>query len=199
MGPTSGFGDADAKHGAAVMGLGQAVLPVMLFVFGAAGVLGSWVAGRVLSADPRRTQMIYGVLLLAALLAVLLVPGRSPLQAVAVIVWGILFGVGNSLQQYIVTTSMPHAPEFANGMSIAFGNVGHRGHHGRRHGHHHALHPCGRMRGMPVRPDPARTADGACPTRRPRTSQSTRRMRSSSSRPSTTTTSRPGSSRPSTA
>ncbi|MBT1163658.1 hypothetical protein [Bifidobacterium felsineum] len=64
------------------------------------------------------------MLLLAVLLAVLLIPGRSIVQIAVVILWDILFGIVNSLQQYMVTTSMPSAPEFANGMSIAFGNVG---------------------------------------------------------------------------
>lgn len=107
-----------------VMGLGQTLLPVMLFAFGAVGVLGSWIAGHVLSADPQFTQLIYGVLLLSALLAVLFIPGRSLAAVAVVLTWGVLFGLGNSLQQYIVTAAMPDAPDFANGMSIAFGNVG---------------------------------------------------------------------------
>ncbi|KFI92318.1 major facilitator superfamily protein [Bifidobacterium saguini DSM 23967] len=112
------------EYFSAVMGIGDVALPVMLFVFGAVGVLGSWIAGRMLSTEPQFTQLVYGMLLLAVLLAVLLIPGRAIAQVAVVILWGILFGVGNSLQQYIVTTSMPTAPEFANGMSIAFGNVG---------------------------------------------------------------------------
>lgn len=106
------------------MGLSGMMLPIMLFVFGAVGVLDSWIAGRALSAEPQFIQLIYGILLLAVLMAVLWIPGRSFAAIAAICLWGVLFGLGNSLQQYIVTNAMPKAPEFANGMSIAFGNVG---------------------------------------------------------------------------
>nr|WP_239519455.1 hypothetical protein [Bifidobacterium ramosum] len=51
-------------------------------------------------------------------------PMSRSIASVARTVWGVLFGFGNNLQRYIVTASMPGAPDFANGMSIAFGNVG---------------------------------------------------------------------------
>ncbi|MNP62365.1 hypothetical protein D3C76_1576370 [compost metagenome] len=38
--------------------------------------------------------------------------------------WGLLFAVGSNITQYLIASAAPEAPEFANGLSLAFGNIG---------------------------------------------------------------------------
>lgn len=39
-------------------------------------------------------------------------------------IWGIVYGMGNNIQQYWITSAIPQAPEFSNGLFISFGNLG---------------------------------------------------------------------------
>ncbi|WP_232817770.1 hypothetical protein [Brachyspira hampsonii] len=39
-------------------------------------------------------------------------------------IWGIVYGMGNNIQQYWITSALPQAPEFSNGLFISFGNLG---------------------------------------------------------------------------
>ena len=41
-----------------------------------------------------------------------------------VLIWGILNGIGNNIQQYWIVSAIPQAPDFANGLFISFGNLG---------------------------------------------------------------------------
>lgn len=41
-----------------------------------------------------------------------------------VLIWGILNGIGNNIQQYCIVSAIPQAPDFANGLFISFGNLG---------------------------------------------------------------------------
>jgi predicted MFS family arabinose efflux permease len=41
-----------------------------------------------------------------------------------VILWGMIYGIGNNIQQYLISAAIPEALSLANGLFISMGNVG---------------------------------------------------------------------------
>ena len=96
----------------------------VLLGFGVASLLGNYLAGRFLSRAARATLAVFP-LAVCATYGLLVAGGASaPLFAAAVALWGVVYGFGNNVQQFVTSTSMPTAPDFANGMFISFGNIG---------------------------------------------------------------------------
>lgn len=100
-------------------------ISLTLFVFGTANIIGNLVAGKLLS----RQAMKWVILFLAAMIAVyaaLFVLGGYVLPTTLItFVWGILAGgIMANINQYLISSAAPDAPEFANGLFIASCNVG---------------------------------------------------------------------------
>jgi MFS transporter, DHA1 family, inner membrane transport protein len=43
---------------------------------------------------------------------------------IIILLWGILFAIGNNISQFWIASAVPEAPEFANGLFLAFGSLG---------------------------------------------------------------------------
>ena len=43
---------------------------------------------------------------------------------ITILLWGILFAISNNVSQYWITSAAPEAPDFANGLFLAFSNLG---------------------------------------------------------------------------
>lgn len=99
-------------------------LSMALFLFGATSILGNFLAGKLLSKAPLKTAVLYPVLF-SILYMMLFILGHVTIAMIPIIfLWGMLNGIGNNIQQYWITSAIPEAPDFANGLFISFGNLG---------------------------------------------------------------------------
>ena len=106
------------------VGMGAALVSAALFVYGLANIVGNMIAGRVLGSSPRPT-MVAGPLLLAVLYVALFVAGGILAAAAFILLaLGVVVGVANTTDQYMVSRSAPEAPDFANGMFLTATNLG---------------------------------------------------------------------------
>ncbi|MBO1307323.1 MFS transporter [Enterococcus sp. 669A] len=96
----------------------------VLFTFGLTSLLGNYLAGRVLSTNANKLIFAYPFLLASIYVLLIIFGNHSLLIYPIAALWGMLFGIGNNTQQYIATKNIPDAPEFANGLYLASGNLG---------------------------------------------------------------------------
>lgn len=43
---------------------------------------------------------------------------------ITVLLWGLFYAIGNLISQYWITSAVPEAPDFANGLFLSCGNLG---------------------------------------------------------------------------
>ncbi|MHC9536428.1 MFS transporter [Dellaglioa sp. BT-FLS60] len=99
-------------------------LSFALFFFGLASLVGNLIAGSYLSSKPKQLIRIYPILLIFVYAVMLMINTNVSIMFVIVLVWGIIYGIGNNIQQYLVASSIPEAANFANGLFISLGNIG---------------------------------------------------------------------------
>lgn len=107
-----------------VSGVAPALVSILLFAYGMCNILGSLLAGNLLTirplsvvkAFPLVTAMLYGIML----------GGGSawPFMGAVVILWGILGGINGNINQYWIAKAAPEAPDFANGLFLTAANIG---------------------------------------------------------------------------
>lgn len=107
-----------------VYGLNGAQVSTMLMLFGGTGVLGNWVAGRLLSKSVVMT--LQGCLLALAVIYALLhmVTGFSSLAVLLIAVWGFVHTGCFVVSQSWIMSAAPGAEDFANSLGVSFGNLG---------------------------------------------------------------------------
>lgn len=105
-------------------GMNAATISGMLLLFGVMGVLGNFVAGRALGRSLRGTTIIFlaGLALIATAIAYAGASFGATVLLVAV--WGFLHTPCFLTGQAYMIAFAPEAPEFANSLSISFGNLG---------------------------------------------------------------------------
>lgn len=96
-----------------------------LFIFGGANILGNLLAGWSLTKSPSKS-VIFFPLLLAIVYIVLFFTGEFTIPMLFLtLFWGILAGgLMANVNQYLITSSAPEAPFFANGLFTSACNVG---------------------------------------------------------------------------
>lgn len=99
-------------------------LSLVLFLFGLLSLGGNLIAGSALSSNARRLIRTYPFALIAIYALMFIFSHSVAFMFIIVSVWGILYGIGNNLQQYLISSSIPEAANFANGLFIALGNLG---------------------------------------------------------------------------
>lgn len=108
----------------AVTGMSGKTVSILLLVYGLANIAGNVIAGRQLS---RRPAFFTGgfPFLLGAVYIVLLLAGQfTVVTAVLTLIWGVLAGAGANINQYLLMTAAPEAPDFANGLFLTATNLG---------------------------------------------------------------------------
>jgi predicted MFS family arabinose efflux permease len=96
----------------------------MLLLFGVAGVLANWFAGKLLSKNVPFTTALFlsGTIILPVILSN---SGNSfPVQIVVIAFWGIMYGPCFLTAISYMIQAAPDAPEFANSLQASFGNLG---------------------------------------------------------------------------
>ncbi|MEU6237933.1 MFS transporter [Kitasatospora sp. NPDC047058] len=106
-----------------VSGIGQGMVGPLLLVFGAAGILGNFLAGGLVGRDVRTVITAIG-LLLAAILALFPLVGTNPVGGIALLIgWGLAFGgVPVSVQTWILQ-SAPRDAEAATALNTSVFNL----------------------------------------------------------------------------
>lgn len=108
----------------AAVGMAPALVSAGLFAYGLANIVGNTIAGRTLGASARAT-MVVGPCALAMLYLGLFGVGSAVVPSLAVLlVTGVVVGVANTCDQYMVSRSAPEAPDFANGLFLTATNLG---------------------------------------------------------------------------
>lgn len=113
-----------ADYLAQVTGIAPALVSILLFVYGLCNILGSLLAGRLLSR--RASFTVQGFPPALAAVYILLLTGGSnwPLAAGIIVLWGILGGINANINQFWITRAAPEAPDFANGLFLTAANLG---------------------------------------------------------------------------
>ncbi|MBJ6146172.1 MFS transporter [Hymenobacter sp. BT559] len=105
-------------------GMSAAAISSLLLLFGAAGLVGNWLAGKLLSRNRRGATvvLVLGPLVVAGALAA---AGTLPVPVtLAVAVWGLLYAPCFLLSSSLISAAAPEAVEFANGLAGSFTNLG---------------------------------------------------------------------------
>lgn len=112
------------------VGFAAVAVSGLLFVYGLMNVVGNVIAGRALGKRPGVTMVVAPALLIVLYGALFIegirLSGGVCLIAVGtvLIVLGIVVGVANTTDQYLVSRAAPEAPDFANGLFLTATNVG---------------------------------------------------------------------------
>ncbi|MGR6898967.1 MFS transporter [Rummeliibacillus sp. BSL5] len=97
---------------------------LLLFIYGAANIIGNILAGRLLVDKPVKTIVALPFLMGATYL-ILFFAGQFTLpMALLILMWGVLAGLAANINQYIITTAASEAPDFANGLFLSACNIG---------------------------------------------------------------------------
>ena len=97
---------------------------IILFIFGISSIVGNFLAGKFLYKNAIKFVTAYPFIFILIYILVFLLGGISALMFAISFIWGIVYGMGNNIQQYWITSALPQAPEFSNGLFISFGNLG---------------------------------------------------------------------------
>ncbi len=113
-----------AEYLGVVSGVAPALVSMMLFVYGLCNILGSMLAGNLLTVRPLFTVKAFPFA--AALIYLVLLGGGSawPFMGIVVVPWGILAGINGNVNQYWISHAALEAPDFANGLFLTAANLG---------------------------------------------------------------------------
>ncbi|SFE64417.1 Predicted arabinose efflux permease, MFS family [Bacillus sp. OV194] len=100
-------------------------ISLMLFIFGGANIVGNIAAGRLLTHSPSKSIIVFPLLLSAVYILLFFAGPHAVPMAIVTFIWGILAGgIMANINQYLIASSAPEAPDFANGLFISSCNVG---------------------------------------------------------------------------
>ncbi|UUZ90138.1 MFS transporter [Paenibacillus sp. P25] len=114
-----------AEYLKTVTNLSPNTISLTLFIFGGANIIGNIVAGRLLTHHAMKSIVSFP-LLLGAVYIILFFTGQFTVpMEVLTFIWGILAGgIMANINQYLIASAAPEAPDFANGLFISACNVG---------------------------------------------------------------------------
>lgn len=98
-------------------------LTLALFLLGLASLLGNLVGGRLLTKHAMKTAILFPIALGIVLLLSFLTGKSTVPMLITIMLWGILFAIGNNVGQYWITSAAPEAPDFVNGLYLSCGNL----------------------------------------------------------------------------
>ncbi|WNS78581.1 MFS transporter [Domibacillus sp. DTU_2020_1001157_1_SI_ALB_TIR_016] len=114
-----------AEYLKTVTNMAPNTISLTLFIFGGANIIGNIVAGKLLTHSATKSVVSFP-LLMSAVYIILFFAGQFAIpMAVITLIWGILAGgIMANINQYLIASSAPEAPDFANGLFISSCNVG---------------------------------------------------------------------------
>lgn len=97
---------------------------LILLIYGVANILGSIIAGKLLTKNAIKAVVAFPFAL-GAVYVILFSMGQFTMpMALITFVWGILGGIGANINQYWIASAVPEAPDFANGLFLTSANLG---------------------------------------------------------------------------
>lgn len=114
-----------AEYLKTVTNMSPNTISLTLFIFGGANMIGNIVAGKLLTHSAPKSIVSFPVLL-GAVYIIFFFTGQFTIPiAMITLIWGILAGgIMENINQYLIASSAPEAPDFANGLFISACNVG---------------------------------------------------------------------------
>lgn len=113
-----------AEYLASVTELAPSLVSVMLFVYGVCNIVGSMLAGNLLTARPLFTIKVFPLVLAAVYLLMFSGGSAWPMMAFITVLWGILGGINGNINQFWISRAAPEALDFANGLFLTAANLG---------------------------------------------------------------------------
>lgn len=113
-----------AEYLGAVTSLSDNAVSIMLLVYGLANIVGNMIGGKELSTRPIKFIKVFPLILLGVYIILFLIGEFSIPMAIVTFVWGVLAGAAGNINQYWITSAVPKAPEFGNGLFLAATNLG---------------------------------------------------------------------------
>lgn len=107
-----------------VNGMDEQTISLMLLLFGLTGVLGNYIAGKLLTKNITRITAIFLIALIAITVPIYFSGPMSVATVFIIAVWGFIQTPCFLTSQAYMIETAPEAPEFANSISISFGNLG---------------------------------------------------------------------------
>ncbi|KRE34277.1 MFS transporter [Paenibacillus sp. Soil724D2] len=114
-----------AEYLKTVTNMSPNTISLTLLFFGGANIIGNIVAGKLLTHSAIKSVVSFP-LLLGAVYMILFFTGQFivPME-ILTLIWGILAGgIMANINQYLIASAAPEAPDFANGLFISSCNVG---------------------------------------------------------------------------
>ncbi|MEY8732021.1 MFS transporter [Peribacillus frigoritolerans] len=114
-----------AEYLKTITNMSSNTITLTLFIFGGANIIGNIVTGKLLTHNPIKS-VLYFPLILSAVYIMLFFTGQFTVpMAMITLIWGVLAGgIMANINQYLISSSAPEAPDFANGLFISSCNVG---------------------------------------------------------------------------
>ncbi|MDI2587964.1 MFS transporter [Psychrobacillus sp. NEAU-3TGS] len=100
------------------------ITSLMLFIYGAANIIGNILAGRLLTINPIKTILSLPFLLGIVYIIQFFMGYLTLAMVIIILLWGILAGISANITQYVVSSAAPEAPDFANGLFLSSANIG---------------------------------------------------------------------------
>lgn len=113
-----------AEYLKTVTNMSPNTISLILVIFGVANIIGNIVAGKLLTKDAIKSIVSYPFVLGIVYIILFLIGQFTIPMAIITLVWGILAGIGNNINQYWITSAAPEAPDFANGLFVTSANLG---------------------------------------------------------------------------
>lgn len=123
-GSTFGFFSYLSDYLKTVTGLDYALVSLVLFVYGAANIVGNVLAGKLLAEHPVKTLRRTPAALAATFLFMAFCGGSAAAAVLAVALFGVLTGLSSNNSQYLISEASSDAPEFGNGLFLSCANTG---------------------------------------------------------------------------
>ncbi|WP_410768752.1 MFS transporter [Fontibacillus sp. BL9] len=121
----SGVSSYISEYLGTVGNISGTTLSLMLFLYGLASIMGNIMAGKLIAKMAEKSVAYYVIVVgIVSLLAFVVGKYASPLVLIIVLIWGILFAIGNNMGQYLIASSAEEAPDFANGLFLTCSNLG---------------------------------------------------------------------------
>ncbi len=100
-------------------------ISLTLFIFGGANIIGNIVSGKLLTQSPVKSILSFPMIMSAVYIILFFTGQFAVPMIILTIIWGIVAGgIMANINQYLIASAAPEAPDFANGLFISACNVG---------------------------------------------------------------------------
>lgn len=100
------------------------IISIILFLYGAANILGNVIAGKLLTTIPQKAIFLLPFALIIIYVAMFGIGSYLIPMIIMSVLWGTLAGISANITQYVITSVAPDAPDLSNGIFLSAVNTG---------------------------------------------------------------------------